>query len=128
MNPMPAKQWKIFPEPLAPAKPAWGAPCNGCGICCLAEPCPLGIVLSRRRHGACSALRWDAVAAAYQCGAVVQTHAVLAAALPAVVLRLMPWLVTVLRTLAPRWIAAGKGCDSSLQAGTSTIVRSDAAQ
>jgi hypothetical protein len=45
-------------EPLAPVKPATGSPCNGCGVCCLAEPCPLGMLVSRRRHGRCSALRW----------------------------------------------------------------------
>ena len=30
----------------APAKPPVGAPCNGCGVCCLLEPCPLGVLLS----------------------------------------------------------------------------------
>jgi hypothetical protein len=48
---------KIHPD--APPKPAVGAPCNGCGVCCLAEPCPLGVILSRRLKGACVALRWD---------------------------------------------------------------------
>jgi len=27
----------------APAKPALGEPCNGCGVCCAAEPCPVGM-------------------------------------------------------------------------------------
>ena len=121
------KQWTIFVEPGAPAKPAWGARCNGCGVCCLVEPCPLGVVLSRRRRGACSALRWDAEAAAYQCGALVQSREVLAAALPALVLVCLPWLPKALRALAPRWIAAGKGCDSSLQPDGSTIGPSEAA-
>ena len=43
-------------HPLAPAQPQTGAPCNGCGVCCLAFPCPLGRVLSLRRLGRCSAL------------------------------------------------------------------------
>ncbi len=124
---MSSRQWTIFVESQAPAKPVWGAACNGCGVCCLVEPCPLGMVLSRRRRGACSALRWDASAAAYQCGALVQPREVLAAAMPPLLLRLLPWLPKVLRALAPRWIAAGKGCDSSLQPDGSTIARPDGA-
>jgi len=78
----------------APAKPVQGAPCNGCGVCCLAEPCPLGMVLSRKRQGACVALRWSAEDHQYRCGATQG-----------------PW-----GFLARRWISAGTGCDSSLQA------------
>ena len=50
----------VWLQPSAPPKPAEGAPCNGCGLCCLAEPCPLGMLVSRRRTGACVALRWRA--------------------------------------------------------------------
>jgi len=124
---MPHKQWTIHAEPQAPAKPVWGAPCNGCGVCCLAEPCPLGMVLSRRRHGACSALRWQAATRTYQCGALVDTPQVLHDALPRFVRRLAPWLVGVLRRLAPRWIAAGQGCDCDLQADAMTIQRGQVA-
>ena len=49
----------VWLQPSAPPKPAEGAPCNGCGLCCLAEPCPLGMLVSRRRTGACTALRWS---------------------------------------------------------------------
>ena len=89
-------------EPLAPAKPALGESCNGCGLCCLAEPCPLGIVLSLRRRGACRMLRWEAPAQRYRCGAIV------ASAEGHLWLRL--W-----NRLARRWIAAGSGCDATLQ-------------
>ncbi len=27
----------------APPKPKEGAPCNGCGFCCAAEVCPIGV-------------------------------------------------------------------------------------
>jgi len=37
----------ILIHPEAPAKPPLGAPCNGCGVCCLAEPCPVGVLVSR---------------------------------------------------------------------------------
>jgi len=52
-------QWQVVHvHPSAPSQPAEGAPCNGCGLCCLAEPCPLGMLVSRRRTGTCAALRW----------------------------------------------------------------------
>jgi hypothetical protein len=83
----------VYLHPDAPAKPAVGQPCNGCGVCCLAEPCPVGIVLSRKLKGACTALRWEG--ARYTCGALQGG-------------RLRRWWVA-------RWIAAGQGCDSSLE-------------
>ena len=79
----------------APAKPAWGTACNGCGVCCLAEPCPVGMLVSLRRRGACRALRWDDAAARYRCALMK---------------------IPVLKTVARRWIAAGQGCDSDLLA------------
>ena len=95
----------ILLQPVAPPKPPEGEPCNGCGVCCAAEPCPLGMLLSRRRHGACRALSWDETQGLYRCGVLDQ---------PA---RWMPWMPRSLaRTLARRWIAAGRGCDSDLQA------------
>lgn len=84
-------------EPGAPAKPAEGAPCNGCGLCCLAEPCPVGRLLSRRRHGACVALRWDGAAGHYRCGVLTR-------------FRHRLW-----RRLVGRWIAAGAGCDAAFE-------------
>lgn len=113
---MPKTQWTLFIQPDAPVKPVPGAPCNGCGVCCLAEPCPLGIVLSGRRRGACRALRWNTETSTYQCGAVVQAESVLQASLPQALGFVVPWLARGLRRLGPRWIAAGKGCDSTLQA------------
>lgn len=107
-------QFVIHVQPLAPAKPPLGAPCNGCGVCCLSGPCPLGMLLSRRRSGACQALRWDAAARQYRCGALTDTVAVLQMALPRglrAVARPGAWLLS---RLAGRWIAAGRGCDSSL--------------
>ena len=94
----------IHLHPAAPAKPATGAACNGCGVCCAAEPCPLGMLLSRRRRGACAALEWHEAGARYRCGAL---------SAPA---RWLPWLPAPLaRGLAARWIAAGRGCDADLE-------------
>ncbi|MBX3606352.1 MAG: hypothetical protein KF788_13820 [Piscinibacter sp.] len=78
----------------APLKPAPGADCNGCGVCCLAEPCPLGMLLSLRRTGACRMLRWDDGAGRYRCGALAARG----------------WAPIV-----RRWIAAGRGCDCTLE-------------
>lgn len=91
-------------HPAAPPKPAVGDTCNGCGVCCLAEPCPLGVVVSGRRQGACRALRWDEAARRYRCGMVTDARRVLPGPLKA--------LSGVAQRLALRLIASGAGCDS----------------
>jgi len=98
----------VLIQPAAPAKPALGAPCNGCGLCCLAEPCPLGMLLSRRRTGACVALRWSEAAQRYHCGAVADPGGVTGWR--------WSWALRGFSALARRWIAAGAGCDADLQA------------
>lgn len=105
----------IYLQPTAPRKPPEGAPCNGCGVCCAVQPCPLGMVLSGRRTGACAALRWDGAAALYRCGALSQPQVVAAQALGRRGAWLARPLAAVLQRLARRWIAAGKGCDSDWQ-------------
>ncbi len=119
--PMRAGRKTILIESLAPRKPAVGAPCNGCGVCCLVQPCPLGMVISHRRTGACAALLWDGGRSVYRCGAVARPQAALHTALPACLRRLIPWLAPVLARLARRWIAAGRGCDSALEVDSPTI-------
>ena len=87
----------------APTKPAEGQTCNGCGVCCAAAPCPLGIWLSRRVQGACAALVWSDAETRYRCGIVAEPR------------RWLPWLPESLaRRWALRWIAAADGCDSDL--------------
>jgi hypothetical protein len=81
---------------LAPAKPGVGEACNGCGVCCATEPCPVGMLASRRRRGACRLLRWDERQLRYVCGAALRGP------------RAWRWLLR-------RWIAAGQGCDATLQ-------------
>ncbi len=82
-------------HPDAPPQPALGAPCNGCGLCCLLEPCPLGMVLSRKRIGARVALRWSEAQQRYLCGAISDAPTGRLG-------QLRQWL-------ARRWIAAGVG-------------------
>jgi hypothetical protein len=91
----------ILLHPEAPPKPAEGAACNGCGVCCAAEPCPVGQILSRRRTGACVALRWAEGERRYRCGVVDDPG------------RHLSWG----RRLALRWIAAARGCDSDYVPG-----------
>ncbi|MBT9597974.1 MAG: hypothetical protein IV094_18485 [Vitreoscilla sp.] len=96
----------IHLHPAAPAKPAVGAACNGCGICCAAEPCPLGVLVSGRLSGPCRALLWDEAASRYRCGMVSAPGSVIPA-LPAAVSPLVA-------RLARRWISSATGCDASL--------------
>lgn len=97
-------------HPAAPPKPAEGQPCNGCGVCCLSAPCPIGILVSRRTSGACSALQWSEPDSRYVCGMLRAP------------LQVLGWrgaasgrLARLLTRLSARWIAAGIGCDSNLQ-------------
>jgi hypothetical protein len=90
----------------APDKPAVGDACNGCGICCAAEPCPLGVLVSGRLSGPCRALRWDDGASRYLCGLVSAPRSVIPG-LPAVVSPLMA-------RLSKRWISSATGCDANL--------------
>jgi hypothetical protein len=95
---------------LAPAKPGWGQPCNGCGVCCLAEPCPVGILVSRRRTGACAALAWNEEAQRYRCGVLVDPGRFMG-------LRWRPAQQMGVR-LARRMISAGSGCDCDIETET----------
>jgi len=104
--PAPAHHTIVWLQPEAPAKPAEGAPCNGCGLCCLTEPCPLGALVSRRRKGACAALKWSDVDRRYWCGMVADPGGVTGLT--------HPWAVRALSALARRWIASGVGCDARL--------------
>lgn len=105
----------ILVHPAAPPKPVPGRPCNGCGVCCLLAPCPLGMVLSGRRRGACVALRWYDDRHQYRCAALLAPRAVLRAALPRPWGWLARWLSPALARLAKRWIAVGAGCDSDVE-------------
>ena len=106
--PLPPGWQVVHWHPEAPPKPPEGAPCNGCGLCCLAEPCPLGMLVSRRRTGACVALRWSAGEGRSLCGMVADPGGVTGWT--------RPWAVRWQKALARRWIAAGVGCDARLQA------------
>lgn len=94
----------IHIEADAPLKPPEGKPCNGCGVCCLAAPCPVGMLVSRRSSGPCAVLRWDDGQRRYRCGLLGAP----AATGP------RWWPARVGSAWARRMISAGSGCDSSL--------------
>lgn len=90
-------------QAVPPEKPALGAPCNGCGVCCALETCPAARLLFLQRHGPCRALEWNDAERRYHCGLLRHPEAHIG------------WLPAVLRGAAQHWaaraIAAGIGCD-----------------
>lgn len=106
----------VYIEPEAPAKPATGAPCNGCGLCCLLEPCPVGILVSRRLRGACKALLWSQDAGRYRCGMVIAPGRFMPLTGP----RMAAWV----SRLARRMISADMACDADLQVQALTAPKS----
>lgn len=101
---MPPRTVRIHAD--APAKPAEGAACNGCGVCCTVAPCPPGVLATGHLHGRCAALVWREAERIYRCGLVDSPEAWL----PAMLSPAAPLLARVAR----RFIAAGAGCDCSL--------------
>ncbi|MBI2732700.1 MAG: hypothetical protein HYX44_05175 [Aquabacterium sp.] len=101
----------IHIHPEAPAKPAVGEPCNGCGVCCLAEPCPVGVIVSRKRHGACKALVWSQSDGRYFCGLLVGA----ASGSGNAGAWWRRWARAAWLRWARRMISAGSGCDASLE-------------
>jgi hypothetical protein len=91
----------------APRKPLWGEPCNRCGVCCAAEPCPVAHVFLLQRKGTCRALVWQEEVRQYACGMAVH---------PERYLPIIPsWLKSAARAFFAKRIAAGKGCDAKFE-------------
>ncbi len=94
----------IWLHSQAPAKPDLGQACNGCGVCCAAEPCPLARLYLWQNRGSCRALLWSDQKQRYFCGLVLQ---------PANYLRYLPnWLAPRFSAYAASRIAANTSCDS----------------
>ena len=91
----------------APAKPAEGMECNGCGVCCALETCPAARLRFLRKVGPCPALEWSVAATRYHCGLLARPTSYFG------------WLPKtaekLLSRLLARAIAAGRGCDCSAE-------------
>lgn len=93
----------IYLHTAAPAKPAPGEPCNGCGVCCALETCPAARLRFLKIDGPCPALSWSNDAQRYHCGLLVT---------PRTFLGMLPkGAEPIAQKMLARWIAAGKGCD-----------------
>ncbi|MBU0916912.1 hypothetical protein [Aquabacterium parvum] len=112
---MPHPHQVIHIHPEAPPKPPEGAPCNGCGVCCLAEPCPVGMLVSRKRRGACDLLRWSDAQGRYVCGLLADGDA--SAGAQAGGARSRSLWRRLWQAWARRLISAGSGCDASIEVG-----------
>jgi len=91
-----AEHTVIYIHAEAPAKPQPGAACNGCGVCCTVELCPLAQLRYWRKIGPCPSLRWLAKEKRYGCGMLLEAR--------------FSWI----RRWIYRSIAAGQGCDSQI--------------
>lgn len=91
----------------APQKPRTGDACNGCGVCCALETCPVGRVVFFRKKGPCPALAWETGRTRYVCRLVGQPR------------HHMRWLprawCDAAGGLIARAIAAGQGCDCDVE-------------
>jgi hypothetical protein len=94
----------IWLHQQAPSKPPLGQSCNGCGVCCAAEPCPVARVFLGQWRGTCRALEWNEDAMQYRCGMLQR---------PEHYARYLPtFLHHKMRLWIRRWIAADTACDS----------------
>jgi hypothetical protein len=101
-------QQTIHLHTAAPAKPAEGQPCNGCGVCCALETCPAARLRFLQIKGPCPALEWAANDKRYVCGLLTR---------PAHFLKYLPNRGEPMASrLFARWISAGRGCDCSVDA------------
>jgi len=110
----------------APAKPALGMACNGCGVCCLVEPCPLGVLLSRSRKGPCKALQWTADLKQYRCGVLGASGQSEEHGMEEQPSLLRSSFARLRARMVARWIAAGSGCDCALEPMASPTMESRA--
>lgn len=85
---------------LFPEKSPYGSPCNGCGLCCREEICPLGSIVFPLASAPCPALEQDGERSV--CGLVAHPE------------RYRSGNVERLRAAAVRGIGAGIGCDARM--------------
>lgn len=83
-------------------KPAFGSPCNGCGLCCIVSPCQLAVEYLGATDK-CPAL--ERSGDRYSCGLVTD---------PARHLGVFPESGPMLSRMFGEMLGVGRGCDASL--------------
>ena len=89
---------------LTPEQPKFGSPCNGCGACCIAVPCPVAEDVLGATEGPCPALEYDE--GRYWCGLLRNAHKHLPG------LSEKPWADAVIRQVLMSSGAWDGTCDS----------------
>jgi hypothetical protein len=84
--------------PDRPIKPVYGAPCNGCGLCCIVEQCPISVDLFGQRPR-CPALIDEG--GPYSCGLISRPRDYF-----------VDELASYCRDRIAIILGAGEGCDS----------------
>lgn len=90
-------------KPCLP-KPLYGEPCNGCGLCCLAVPCPIAEELLSVSVGSCPALEYED--GRFWCGLIRNAHKHLPG------MRDKPWVDEYMREFMLGTGAFNMFCDS----------------
>lgn len=91
----------------APTYPGFGKTCNGCGQCCIIEPCQLARDYAGVREGPCPVLVREGTA--WRCGLTIEPH------------RHMPGLAgkpfadAVLAPMFSEALGIGRGCDAEME-------------
>lgn len=84
----------------APDKPAFGSPCNGCGLCCAAEPCAIAReFIGAAEDAPCPAMEFEA--GRFWCGMIRR---------PGHYLGAPPWADAEIGATIARALGAGRGC------------------
>ena len=95
-----------------PRKPKCGDACNGCGVCCIAEPCASAVEFIGATEGPCPALEFED--GRYWCGMV--RHPAKYLGEPE-----KPWADKILGGIYAEMIAVGHGCDADCEPAGGTI-------
>lgn len=110
-------KWHLI-ESVSLDKPAFGSPCNGCGICCIAQVCDLGVGLGDDQN--CKAL-FQRSNGSFACGLVEDPYRFVPEE------ELSKWRCLdrmsegaageqALKNLYSEMLGAGRGCDSDDEA------------
>lgn len=98
----------LAPKGTLDKKPAHGAPCNRCGLCCIASLCPVARALFKRdaHPGPCPALQKAGGDGTYACGVVASPGRYVS------IERYAMYGREALSAAAALLIGSGTGCDA----------------